>query len=364
MRILLLTNMWPTTADPVFGVFVARHVAALRALGADVLVVSNSDSRTGRLRAALKYGSLALRAWFAARPGRYDVVVGHYLYPTAGFAMHAARRARVPLVLVAHGTDARSVQRDDRFGRRGREALASAALVVAVSEAVERTLRADVGLTDDVPTAVINMGFDHAVFFPNPVARDKLRLAEERVVLFAGNLTHGKGVDVLVEAFVRLLDSGKADRLVLVGGGPEESALRRRLRERASDSAHTDAADRVLFTGRLAGSDLALWANAADVFVLPSRAEGLGLVLLEAMACGTPCVGSDTGGIPEILAVPSCGRLVPPGDVDALAAAVAEVLDSGKDSFAEACVARASAHTSSAKAEEFLNRIERVVDRG
>ncbi len=361
LRILLLSNMWPSPGSPVFGSFVARQVEGLRAAGASVTVVANSDRRRGVLRSALKYASLARRTRAVARTGEFDVVVGHYLYPTASFAFDAVRRLRVPLVLVSHGTDARSVMRDDRFGRAGREALGNASLVIAVSDSLRGTLRTDVGVPPGVPIEVVNMGFDDELFAPDPGARETLKLeVGERIVLYAGNLEHVKGVDVLFEAFVHLLDEGRADRLVLVGAGTLGASIHVRIEELAADDVHADPTDRVTLTGELEQRDLARWMAAADVFALPSRSEGLGLVLLEAMACGTPCVASLVGGIPEILD-DTCGTLVPAEDPRALATAIADVLASGKDTFRDACIERASAHTSSAKAREFLAHVEKVV---
>ncbi len=368
MRILLISNMWPSAADPVFGVFVARQAEALRAAGAEVTVVANSDSRTGVLAALPKYAWLALRAWWLARQREYDVVVGHYLYPTAAISSMAARRAGVPLVLVTHGTDTRSVMRTDRFARAGRKAMNEATLVVAVSNALERVVRDELELPASVPTAVINMGVDVSAFGPDPEARTRLGLtAEERIVLFAGTLSEGKGVDVLLEAFLRAHPRvGGQCGLVLVGAGPAEETLRERLRaldltstpESASPEAL--ASRNVLLAGTLRASELSAWMAAADVFVLPSRNEGLGLVLLEAMACGTPCVGTRVGGIPEVLDEPACGRLVPPDDAGALAAAIIEVLSAGKDSYTDACIAQAAKHSVGAKAEELLGRLEEV----
>jgi len=364
LRLLVISNMWPSEDDSVFGVFVERNVRALRAAGAQVTVVANTDARTGGLAAARKYPVLWARAWFAARKGRYDAVVGHYLYPTAAIAHSAARKARVPLVLITHGTDIRSVQRDDRFGRLGRAALNAASLVITVSRALERTLRTELKLPESVPTAVIDMGIDSELFRPDPAAREKLFIEPGcRVVLFAGNLVPTKGVDVLADAFFSLLDAGLADRLVLVGDGPLAADVRARIELYAASYEHADPSGRVLLTGRLHQRDLARWMAAADVFVLPSRNEGLGLVLLEAMACGTPCVGSEVGGIPEVLETPACGRLVPAEDPAALADAIASVLSTGRDSFEAACLARASAHSATRKAAQMLEAIGEVVDR-
>jgi glycosyltransferase involved in cell wall biosynthesis len=99
--------------------------------------------------------------------------------------------------------------------------------------------------------------------------------------------------------------------------------------------------------------------SAADVFVLPSRAEPLGVVLLEAMACGTPCVASRVGGIPEIVGA-GCGRLVEPDDPGALADAVAEVLASGKQRYSAACLEAAAASDLDANTERLVGVLARV----
>lgn len=356
LRILEISNMWPSAGSPVFGSFVARHVAELEKAGAEVTVVANTDQRRGAVSALMKYSSLARRARAVARSGEFDVVVGHFLYPTAAFARSAARIAQTPFVLVSHGTDARSVQRSDLFARAARRALQDASLVVAVSGSLRQVLRTEVGVPAGVPIEVVNMGFDAAVFSPDQSARATLGIPErERLVLYSGNLEPVKNVDVLIDASASLLREGRVDRLVIVGDGP----LRESLERHAADAGMGGS---VTFTGQLPQQDVARWMSAADVFVLPSQYEGLGLVLLEAMACGTPCVASRAGGVPEILGE-SCGTLVPPGDEDALRDAIAEIISSGKHRYTEACIAQAAQHTSAGKAREFLGHLERLVVR-
>jgi len=360
-RILLVSNMWPSAVDPVFGIFVERHVSALREAGATVEVVANTDARGGAVAALGKYTRLALRAWTAGRPGAFDVVVGHYLYPTAAVARLAARRAKAPLVLVAHGTDVTSVQRGDVLARASRRALARADRVVTVSRALAALLTSAGLLKHAEDAAVVDMGVDTRVFAPDDSAREVLGVAaDERIALFAGALTEGKGVDILIDAFFDRLGAGGPDRLVLVGSGPREAALRSRVAERAAGHAVVHAEDRVSFTGRLDAPVLAQWMAAADVFVLPSRAEGLGTVLLEAMACGTPCVGTSVGGIPEAIAAPACGELVSADDPVALADAVERVLATGKNAYADACRAQALAHSLESQARAMIAVVEEV----
>ncbi len=347
----MITNMYPASEGEVFGSFVARHVEGLRASGADVRVVANTDPRTGGRRGAFKYASLALRSLVAAARGA-DAVIGHYLYPTAAIARMAAAVARCPYALVAHGTDVDSAQRAGAIARAVRAALRHAALVVPVSAALERRLRVDLSLSPGSRTAVSHMGVDLAVFRPDPGARASLGWPEgERVALFAGNLVPAKGLDTLLEAFASLRERGACDRLVIVGAGPLAGDL-------VALAGARGVSESVTLAGALPQPELALRMAAADVFVLPSRSEGLGLVLLEAMACGTPCVASRVGGVPEALPEPDCGRLTPPDDALALAAAIEEVLAAGRGSFSEACVSAAAGAGSGEQADRFLRALE------
>ena len=366
LRLLVISGLWPAAPAAAFGGFVARHVSALRFAGAQVTVVANTDPRAGKAAAAAKYSSLLARAVVAAAVGggRYDAVVGHYLYPAAAIARIAARVAGAPYALVSHGTDATSVTRGDTIARASRAAVGGAGLVVAVSSALEGYLRESGTLPASVPSAVVNMGFDSDVFRPDPQARERLGIpADERVVLFVGNLTQGKGVDVLLEAFIRLLERDSADRLVFIGAGSSDFMSPAVTAAHFGRAGRTDSADRVSFPGAVDQAALGSWMSAADVLALPSRNEGLGLVLLEAMACGTPCVGTRVGGIPEILAVPACGRIVPPEDPEALAAALEEIVGLGKGHFEAACIANAAPHDSKAKAAQFLTALERSLPR-
>ncbi len=363
LSLLVVTNMYPSEADPVFGVFVKRQVDALERLGARVELCANTRPPSGRRGSVVKY----LRLWWCAgrRAGaaggphrRLDAVVGHFLYPTAWIARAAARRAGVPLVVVAHGTDTRSAARRGPVARLSRESLASADLVVAVSNDVKRALHQQLELPTDRTVEVVHMGVDTEVFRPGPSERERLDLPEdERVILFVGNLAEVKGPDVLLEAFARMREADRADRLVYVGGG----TLRELLEWRAE---RLDVADAVRFEGRLPEAEVAAHMRAADVLALPSRAEGFGLVLLEAMACGTPCVASAVGGTVEALPDPDCGRLVPPEDVDALADALAEVIGEGKRRYREACLERVEGESVLECATRFGDAVRRIVEGG
>jgi len=341
--------MFPSEFNPVFGVFVARHARGLTDRGVGVRVVANLEARGG-WRNPFKYASLALRAAAAAPFGRYDVVVGHYLYPTAAVARLAARLARVPFVLVAHGTDVTSLAtRHDLAARASRRALPDAAAIVAVSSALAKRLRAELGLAEETDVRVVHMGVDTELFRPDPEARDRLGWTpRQRVALFVGNLVDTKGPDLAIEAFAQLVREGSAELLVLVGDGPMRAGLEAQVAALGLEGS-------VRLTGRLAAPEVAMHMAAADVLLMPSRDEGLGLSALEALACGTPVVAARVGGVPEIVPESGCGELVPAEDPGAMSAAVQRVLGAGKHSYSGACVLAAADESIAVKAQEFVN---------
>lgn len=178
---------------------------------------------------------------------------------------------------------------------------------VAVSDATARSVEADAGLPRGSIRTIHN-GVEDVATDTAPIP------AAPPYVAAVGRLEWQKGFDVLLAALVRLPDV----RAVVVGDGPERDAL-------AADAVRLGVADRVMFTGARADARSVL--ARADMVVLPSRYEGLPLVLLEAMLAGRPIVAADVGGIRECLAPEETGLLVPAEDADALAAALRSLLD-------------------------------------
>jgi len=125
-----------------------------------------------------------------------------------------------------------------------------------------------------------------------------------------------KGTDVLIGAIARVARDGHDIELVVVGDGAYREGL-------ARQAAALGIAERVIFTGILGEEAVRRRLDESDLFVLPSRAEGLPRAMIEAMARGVACIGSSVGGIPELL---EADRLVAPGDEGGLALAITEML--------------------------------------
>jgi glycosyltransferase involved in cell wall biosynthesis len=143
------------------------------------------------------------------------------------------------------------------------------------------------------------------------------------VIISVGSLVSVKGHDILVDAFKYVQSRLPDSELVLVGSGEMEKPLKKQAES-------LGLAENVTFTGWLEKREIRRFHERASVFALPSRSEGLGIALLEAMAAGLPCVAADVGGIPEVISDSTVGTLVPPNDSEALAHALLEILKDRK----------------------------------
>ena len=134
-------------------------------------------------------------------------------------------------------------------------------------------------------------------------------------ILTVARLVRSKGQAVLLDALVQLRARGVDAEVTFVGDGPDRLELVALARE-------LGVATRVRFIGAIGQDELPTWYRRADVFCLPTFAEGLGVVLMEAMASGLPVVSTRVMGVPEVVEDGDCGLLVSPGRADELAAAL------------------------------------------
>ena len=279
----------------------------------------------GTHRAALGWLAGVVAALARERP-RPDVVHVHasgLLEPL--LAVLAARvLMRRPVVLTLHcsarATYAVQSRRDAvvQVATRAAERLAvrAASRTLVLTERTRATVggaRTEV-MPDCVDTAAFTRDDGRDRVFARRIGLDHAR----PLALFVGRISREKGWPALLDVVERLADRGL--RLLVCGAGPESDAMQ-------AEVARRGLADRIILAGPVEQEVVpAAFAN-ADVLVLPSAHEELGSVLLEAMAAGVPSVAYDVGGIPEALRDGVTGVLVPAGDVAALAAGVARVLD-------------------------------------
>jgi glycosyltransferase involved in cell wall biosynthesis len=296
MRILLVSNMYPSIERPDYGVFVARVAEALRHRGHDVDRVVLQAGARGPVATPRAYAGLTRQARAAVAKHRPDVVYAHFLVPTGLVAIATG----IPYVITAHGADVRNMRRSHVVAALTTPVVRRAAAVICVSAYVAKLLCAP----EDVRVEVIDCGVDTVGLRPVPRAPGGRGIGPR--FLFVGSLTPRKNVERLLQAFATL----GGGTLTIVGGGPLEERLR------------ATAPVGTRFAGRLPAEGVAEEIAKADVVCLPSLEEPQGQAMLEALARGRPVVATRIGGPAEVLN-PRCGALVDPLDVDSIAAGMA-----------------------------------------
>lgn len=351
LRVAVVAEYYPRASDPVLGIWAHRQALAARDAGAEVRVLvlhrpvpPRAALRERDRRALLaplrqprraridgipvsyvpfvapphwrSYGSwgawaapglaIALRRLRAAWP--FDLVHAHYASP----AGEAVRRARigVPYVVSVHGGDLLGGWAHSGAGRRAVErGLSGAALVLANSAGMESRARRH-GARE---TRVVHLGTDL------PTEATTARAAPPTMATVSHLAPRKRHADV-IRALWLLRDRHPLLRYSIVGDGPSARDLRA-LAERLG------VADRVELRGALPPAEAAAAARSAWVFVMPSTDEALGVAYLEAMAGGTPAIGCIGEPGPEDIAAGGWGiRLVPPADIEALAAEIDSLL--------------------------------------
>ncbi|MDO8962891.1 MAG: glycosyltransferase [Coriobacteriia bacterium] len=271
--------------------------------------IATNLRRDARAWLALPLFSRALARAVAREAAGADVIHAQWA-PTAAISARSLRAA--PSVVTLHGSDVSLARGGGVWRALLDRGLAAADRVVTVARDQADFLRASGAYTGVVST--IPSGVPRGL-----LERPRLEPAAGApfTFLYAGRLIAGKGVHELLEAFVRVARAHDDVRLVLVGTGPEEGALRER-------AVAGGVADRIDFRGAQDHASTLDAIAAADCFVLASHAEGSPLSVTEALALGTPVVGTRVGGVPDLLG--DDGQLVEAGDVAGLAEAMMHVM--------------------------------------
>lgn len=350
MRVLVLTHNYPRFQGDPAGAFVHRIASAAARNGHQVTVLAphapglaesvevesvalhrfrygpeaferiayTGDLHTRATRSPfyafgvpLFVGAFYRAARHAVREFRPDVVHAHWWVPAGWIAARLNR----PCIVTCHGSDVRLLERGRVFRALARPVFQRAAAVTTASTFLADDLTRRLCLE---PGRVLPLAM--------PVDLDRFAAgtatpkADPPRILYAGNLLPSKGVDVLITAYALLRRQGVSCQLKILGEGSAGPALR-------ADAARRGLDD-IVWAAFVPQDRMPAEYGASTVTVLPTRgnAEGLGLVLVEALAAGSGAVGTPAGGIPEVIRHEETGLLVPDGDAEALAAALKRLL--------------------------------------
>jgi len=339
LRVALLTREYPPEVYGGAGVhvtYLARELAPLVDLTVHCQGADRPDAVAHRPWDLLADANQALQVVstdlsMAAAVGSAQLLHSHTWY--ANLAGHlGAMLYDIPHVMTMHSLEALRPWKAEQLGGGytvsswcERVAAASAAAVVAVSDG----MRADImAAYPEIPAErirVIRNGIDTAEYRPDPntdvLERYGIDLARPYVI-FVGRITRQKGVPVLLRAASGLIPEAQ---LVLLAGAADTQEQLAEVTELV-DGLRATRSGVFWIPEMLPKHDVIQLLTHATVFAIPSIYEPLGIVNLEAMACGTAVVGSRTGGIPEVVADGETGLLVPAGEPEPLAAALNTLL--------------------------------------
>lgn len=350
IRTLLFSTLYPSSVRPTHGIFVETRLRRLLASGkmetrvvaplpwfpfrhkifgeyARYAAVPSYEERNGirvehpRYLLLPKIGmngapytlaraGLAAARRLIAEGFDFDLIDAHYFYPDGVAATIIGKTLNKPAVITARGTDINLIPQFDKPRRLILQAAEDCAAIITVSAALKARL-VQLGVHAEKVTVLRN-GVDLDVFRPEDREMARARLGVSRYALASvGNLIAAKGHDLVIRAVARLPDV----ELLIVGSGPEEKHLMRL-------AVNQGVGDRVTFLGAIPQDQLWVVYSAVDCLVLASMREGWPNVLLEAMACGTPVIASDVGGIPEIVMSPEAGIVMEERSVDGITSSV------------------------------------------
>lgn len=246
----------------------------------------------------------------------FDIIDAYYFYPDGVAAALVGKWMNKPVVINALGTDVNVIPRY----RVPRALIIWASNYASAITTVSRALRQELlnlGISGEKIHVNLH-GVDHAQFTPptTPLPQGDRPQRKARTLLCVGNLLEAKGQHLAIESLLHLKDF----RLVLVGEGEYEDKLRQQV-------SNLQLEDRVQFAGHVDHAKLVSYYSTSDALIIPSLREGIPNVILESLACGTPVIATNVGGIPEIINSGVAGILLDDRTPMAIANAVHQLFE-------------------------------------
>lgn len=303
---------------------------------------------------ALKSPAVSRQVLEAVRAHHADVVHVQCVSGNARYALRSALRLQLPLVVSLQGEltmDSQHIyQRSWQMRAAWRQLIASADVVTACAKYVLDEAQDFYGVPFEDRGVVIRNGVDFG-----ECRRAVPEVRARPYVLGLGRLVPEKGYDLLIDAFAILASEHPHLDLVIAGGGEAREELERQARDRGLGA-------RVDFLGAVSHERaLSLFAG-AKVFVLASRHEPQGIVVLEAMATCTPVVAARVGGVPELVVDGKNGFLFSGSDVRSLAAVLSSALAADPEHVVGRGLETAQQHSWSRQADQYMRTYERAFE--
>lgn len=294
MKILVVSNMYPDKKNPSYGIFVSRFCDQLDQLGIsfDKVVMNKGNSKPRKL---INYFKFYLSTFLKCLLKNYDIIYVHYASHSSAPVIAANRIRKKKIVVNVHGSDVVPENaRQEKMQKYTRVILKLCSVIVVPSDYFRQYVSNKYNINKERIYIYPSAGVNESIFYQN----DKEKLAErlKRFKLtpnkirvgFVGRISSGKGWDTFVLAAERIIKLYNNFEFIMVGNGPEEEKLDKLIKDKQLEQ-------HIQRFPLLSQEELAQIYNCFNIFVFPTEREGesLGLVAIEAMACGTPVIASN-----------------------------------------------------------------------
>ncbi|TLU65769.1 glycosyltransferase family 4 protein [Thalassotalea litorea] len=367
--VLIITNLYPSSWDPSRATFNKQQFDRLAKYFSIKILVPVAWPQWLKLSAKEKSegeGMVRYRPFFytpkigysmfsvfmlislIASSGRWirkqkpAALLASWAYPEGVATALLAKIIGCPFFIKVHGSDVNDFGNDKWRAKQIVWAANRAAGVFVVSDAL-RTRLISLGVAADKLHLIYN-GVDNSVFYP--VANKQIGKLQR--LLYVGNLKANKGVMELIQSFIALLELQPGTELVIAGEGVMGAPMKQLLEQ-------AGVQDKVKFLGSIAHSQVADEIRQAQIVVLPSYAEGVPNILLEAMACGKPVVATTVGGIPEIV-TDKTSILIPEKTIEPLTNALDQAL---QKSWSQSDIVE---HASQFDWQRNVNQVQQIIE--
>ena len=281
MKILVVSNMFPDRKHPSYGVFVKNYCEQLDKLKIeyDLAVMKKADSLIGKVK---NYILFYMISFFKALVGKYDTIYIHYASHSSAAILLANRIRSLRIFTNVHGSDViPENKKQEKMQHYTSDILKQSERVIVPSEYFKSVVVQKYKIDENKVFVSPSGGVDESVFYDN----GKHQVTDTLKIGYVGRISYKKGWDVLIKACSKLNFDYK---LLVVGDGPDKEKMAALAKQFGVDG-------HIEWSGFLSQNELREVYNQMDVFVFPTEREGesLGLVAVEAMACGTPVIASD-----------------------------------------------------------------------
>ncbi len=287
----------------------------------------------------------------------FDIIHAHFIYYAGYVGAKLKEKYKKPLIITGHGTDVYELPfRFKNFEKMTKYALSNADYIITVSKSNYMKLM-ELGVEKEKANVIPN-AYDANKFkqISKEQCRNKLNIPKDvKIIISVGMLEHVKGHEYLIKAVNKVVNEKRDILCFIIGSGQLKAKLQKLIND-------LNLNDYVKLIGAKPHDEIPLWMNACDLFVLSSLNEGNPTVMFECLGCGKPFVGTNVGGVPEIIINDKLGYICGPKNPDELAEKILLALNKEWDE--EYILDYSKKFTSDEIAKEIFKIYEKVIDNG